>query len=164
MKERKMATEVRIKTALIEERSEERQGRVGRRVFQDKGNQVSSKSFGRASEDRVVGTMPLTVPHGGQREALPSVPPTSAFRTCLPPPRNPFLKHLPFLFLPPRLNLATFPVPLCLPWSWLLAPFCQFMPLLLPFLSSTCCFSMWTLIFRCSKNGRSVFQDASYSW
>lgn len=117
MKERKMATEVRIKTALTEERSEERQGRVGRRVFQDKGNQVSSKSFGRASEDRVVGTMPLTVPHGGQREALPSVPPTSALRTCLPPPRNPFLKHLPFLFLPPRLKLATFPVPLCLPWS-----------------------------------------------
>lgn len=46
MKERKMATEVRIKTALTEERSEERQGRVGRRVFQDKGNQVSSKSGG----------------------------------------------------------------------------------------------------------------------
>lgn len=96
MKERKMATEVRIKTALTEERSEERQGRVGRRVFQDKGNQVSPKSFGRASEDRVVGTMPLTVPHGGQREALPSVPPTSRLTNLPSPTTQPLPQTSPF--------------------------------------------------------------------
>lgn len=127
MKERKMATEVRIKTALTEERSEERQGRVGRRVFQDKGNQVSSKSGGGddAAHSSARGSK-------GSSAFRASYLPPYALRTCLPPPRNPFLKHLPFLFLPPRLKLATFPVPLCLPWSWLLAPFCQFMLLLLP--------------------------------